>query len=83
MYFIQSNTGMNCCSHPLFPLLAMMFEKCESATSDIGKVTCTETFNMEMDAFARDMEKNRSTLPEVPPLKSGNEELDNLVCTMN
>lgn len=57
----------------------MLFEKCESATSNIGKVTSTEMFNGEMREFASAMSSNRSTLPDAPPLIGANGELDNLV----
>ncbi|XP_067928380.1 homeobox protein PKNOX1-like isoform X2 [Watersipora subatra] len=65
--------------HPLFPLMSMLFEKCESATSNIGKVMSTESFNAEMKQFAAAMASNRASLTGNSPLIGGNKELDNLV----
>lgn len=62
--------------------MSMLFEKCESATANIGKVTSTEMFNSEMREFASAMSINRATMPDAPPLIGGNEELDNLVCCL-
>ena len=59
--------------------MSMLFEKCESATANIGKVTSTELFNAEMKEFASKMSSNRATTPGAPPLIGANEELDNLV----
>lgn len=67
------------CRHPLYPLLAMLFEKCESATANVDKVTTTDMFNAEMVEFAKAMNSNRASMPGASPLIGGNDELDNLV----
>uniref|UniRef100_A0A3Q3W2W4 MEIS N-terminal domain-containing protein n=1 Tax=Mola mola TaxID=94237 RepID=A0A3Q3W2W4_MOLML len=51
--------------HPLFPLLALVFEKCELATC--SDVCSSESFNDDIAAFIRS-EK---------PIFSSNPELDN------
>lgn len=57
----------------------MLYDKCETATGDVSKVTSTEAFNAEMDTFAKNMEENRVTTPNKPLVNTGNEDLDNLV----
>ena len=57
----------------------MLFEKCESATRNIEKVTTTDQFNTDIDDFASAMQNNRLSTPTTPPLMSGDEELDTLV----
>jgi len=48
-----------CCRHPLFPLLALIFEKCELATCTPrepriagGDVCSSESFNEDIRVFA-------------------------------
>lgn len=60
--------------------MSMLFEKCESATRNIEKVTTTEQFNKDIDDFASVMQSNRLIDPSTPPLMSGDDQLDNLVC---
>lgn len=57
----------------------MLFEKCETATRNIDKVTTTDQFNTDIDDFANAMQSNRLSDPNTPPLMSGEEELDTLV----
>lgn len=49
-----------CCSHPLFPLLALVFEKCELATCTPrepgvagGDVCSSDSFNEDIAVFAK------------------------------
>uniref|UniRef100_A0A2K5F1R4 Meis homeobox 3 n=1 Tax=Aotus nancymaae TaxID=37293 RepID=A0A2K5F1R4_AOTNA len=71
--------------HPLFPLLALVFEKCELATcsprdgasaglgtSPGGDVCSSDSFNEDIAAFAKQVRSER-------PLFSSNPELDNLM----
>ncbi|XP_021564060.1 homeobox protein Meis3, partial [Carlito syrichta] len=71
--------------HPLFPLLALVFEKCELATCSPrdgagaglgtppgGDVCSSDSFNEDIAAFAKQVRSER-------PLFSSNPELDNLV----
>ncbi|XP_015865270.1 homeobox protein Meis3 isoform X3 [Peromyscus maniculatus bairdii] len=71
--------------HPLFPLLALVFEKCELATcsprdgasaglgsSPGGDVCSSDSFNEDIAAFAKQIRSER-------PLFSSNPELDNLM----
>uniref|UniRef100_A0A8C3WJ04 Meis homeobox 3 n=1 Tax=Catagonus wagneri TaxID=51154 RepID=A0A8C3WJ04_9CETA len=70
--------------HPLFPLLALVFEKCELATCSPrdgagtglgtppgGDVCSSDSFNEDIAAFAKQVRSER-------PLFSSNPELDNL-----
>ncbi|XP_076989694.1 homeobox protein Meis3 isoform X2 [Tamandua tetradactyla] len=71
--------------HPLFPLLVLVFEKCELATCSPrdgvgpglgsppgGDVCSSDSFNEDIAAFAKQVRSER-------PLFSSNPELDNLV----
>ncbi|XP_032003952.1 homeobox protein Meis3-like, partial [Hylobates moloch] len=71
--------------HPLFPLLALVFEKCELATCfprdgagaglgtpPGGDVCSSDSFNEDIAAFAKQVHSER-------PLFSSNPELDNLM----
>ena len=40
------------CRHPLFPLLALLFEKCELATQS-SECPSTESFNLDIQAFVQ------------------------------
>lgn len=58
------------CRHPLFPLLALIFEKCELATCTPrepgvagGDVCSSESFNEDIAVFAKQVSKTRA--PEV------------------
>uniref|UniRef100_A0A8D3BAY9 Meis homeobox 1 n=1 Tax=Scophthalmus maximus TaxID=52904 RepID=A0A8D3BAY9_SCOMX len=64
--------------HPLFPLLALIFEKCELATCTPrepgvagGDVCSSESFNEDIAVFAKQIRAEK-------PLFSSNPELDNL-----
>uniref|UniRef100_H2RKY0 Myeloid ecotropic viral integration site 3 n=1 Tax=Takifugu rubripes TaxID=31033 RepID=H2RKY0_TAKRU len=56
--------------HPLFPLLALVFEKCELATC--SDVCSSESFNDDIAAFAKQIRSEK-------PIFSSNPELDNLM----
>uniref|UniRef100_A0A8P4G1X7 Meis homeobox 1 a n=1 Tax=Dicentrarchus labrax TaxID=13489 RepID=A0A8P4G1X7_DICLA len=65
--------------HPLFPLLALIFEKCELATctpreSGVagGDVCSSDSFNEDIAVFSKQIRSER-------PLFSSNPELDNLM----
>uniref|UniRef100_A0A3B3RQ66 Homeobox domain-containing protein n=1 Tax=Paramormyrops kingsleyae TaxID=1676925 RepID=A0A3B3RQ66_9TELE len=65
--------------HPLFPLLALIFEKCELATCTPrepgvagGDVCSSESFNEDIAVFAKQVRAEK-------PLFSSNPELDNLM----
>ena len=65
--------------HPLFPLLALIFEKCELATCTPrepgiagGDVCSSETFNEDIQVFARQIRQEK---PHYVP----NPELDSLM----
>uniref|UniRef100_A0A8C5MZR1 Homeobox domain-containing protein n=1 Tax=Leptobrachium leishanense TaxID=445787 RepID=A0A8C5MZR1_9ANUR len=69
--------------HPLFPLLALVFEKCELATCSPrdnsgsfpgGDVCSSDSFNEDIAVFAKQVRTEK-------PLFSSNPELDNLVRT--
>uniref|UniRef100_A0A3B3UUM3 Meis homeobox 2 n=1 Tax=Poecilia latipinna TaxID=48699 RepID=A0A3B3UUM3_9TELE len=67
------------CSHPLFPLLALVFEKCELATCTPrepgvagGDVCSSDSFNEDIAVFAKQVRAEK-------PLFSSNPELDNLM----
>ncbi|KAI9529284.1 hypothetical protein NQZ68_013591, partial [Dissostichus eleginoides] len=65
--------------HPLFPLLALIFEKCELATNTPresgvagGDVCSSDSFNEDIAVFSKQLRAER-------PLFSANPELDNLM----
>ncbi|CAF4891605.1 unnamed protein product, partial [Rotaria socialis] len=65
-------------SHPLFPLLALIFEKCELATctprdpGGPGDVCSSESFNDDVAEFTKQLQKD-------PNYITGNPELDNVM----
>ncbi|BES87220.1 homeobox protein [Nesidiocoris tenuis] len=44
--------------HPLFPLLALLFERCEQATQ-LAETPNSESFNMDIQAFVQHQERDR------------------------
>uniref|UniRef100_A0A146L3G7 Homeobox protein PKNOX2 n=1 Tax=Lygus hesperus TaxID=30085 RepID=A0A146L3G7_LYGHE len=44
--------------HPLFPLLALLFERCEQATQ-LAEAPNSESFNMDIQAFVQHQERDR------------------------
>lgn len=58
--------------HPLFPLLALLFEKCEQSTMSADCIT-SASFDVDIENFVRCQEK------EGKPFFSDDPELDNLV----
>ena len=58
--------------HPLFPLMALLFEKCE-AQSIGAEANPLESFDADIQAFVRHQEKEKQ------PFFSDDEELDALV----
>uniref|UniRef100_A0A3Q2QMM1 MEIS N-terminal domain-containing protein n=2 Tax=Fundulus heteroclitus TaxID=8078 RepID=A0A3Q2QMM1_FUNHE len=57
--------------HPLFPLLALLFEKCEQSTLSSECIT-SASFDVDIENFVRSQEK------EGKPFFSEDPELDNL-----
>ncbi|XP_042865018.1 homeobox protein PKNOX2-like isoform X2 [Penaeus japonicus] len=57
--------------HPLFPLLALLFEKCELATQSADSVS-SDSFNLDIQAFVQHQERDRKPFlmndPEVDGL---------------
>ncbi|XP_010788783.1 homeobox protein PKNOX1 [Notothenia coriiceps] len=62
--------------HPLFPLLALLFEKCEQSTLSSDCIT-SASFDVDIENFVRNQEK------EGKPFFSEDPELDNLVRTLS
>lgn len=60
--------------HPLFPLLALLFERCEQATQSSDNAS-TENFNMDIQAFVQHQEHDRK------PFLTNDAEIDGLVGT--
>lgn len=58
--------------HPLFPLLALLFEKCEQATQGSECIT-SASFDVDIENFVHQQEQERK------PFFSEDPELDNLV----
>lgn len=59
--------------HPLFPLLALLFERCEQATQ-LAETPNSESFNMDIQAFVQHQERDRK------PFLVNDAEIDGLVC---
>ncbi|CAF4203664.1 unnamed protein product [Rotaria socialis] len=61
-------------SHPLFPLLALIFEKCELATctprdsNGSGDVCSSESFNDDITEFAKQLQKDQNYITTNPEL---------------
>lgn len=62
--------------HPLFPLLALLFERCEQATQSSDNST-SESFNMDIQAFVQHQERDRK------PFLINDPEIDGLVSLFN
>lgn len=58
--------------HPLYPLLALLFEKCELATQSPDSAN-TDSFNLDVQTFAQHQQRDKK------PFFSGNKEVDDLV----
>lgn len=63
------------CRHPLFPLLALLFEKCEQSTQSSDCVT-SASFDVDIENFVRNQEKEGKAFFSEDP------DLDNLVRTV-
>ena len=61
--------------HPLFPLLTLLFEKCEQATQGSECIT-SASFDVDIENFVHQQEQ------EHKPFFSDDPELDNLVKTL-
>lgn len=61
-----------CFRHPLFPLLALLFERCEQATQSAA-ISNSESFNMDIQAFVQHQERDRK------PFLINDTEIDGLV----
>lgn len=62
--------------HPLFPLLALLFERCEQATQ-LAETPNSESFNMDIQAFVQHQERDRK------PFLVNDAEIDGLVGRMD
>lgn len=62
--------------HPLFPLLALLFEKCEQSTQG-SEGTTSASFDVDIENFVRKQEK------EGKPFFCEDPETDNLVSKIN
>lgn len=62
--------------HPLFPLLALLFEKCEQSTQG-SEGTTSASFDVDIETFVRKQEK------EGKPFFCEDPETDNLVSKIN
>ncbi len=58
--------------HPLFPLLALLFEKCELATQS-SECPSTESFNLDIQAFVQHQGR------EGKPFFTDNQDVNDLV----
>ena len=58
--------------HPLFPVLALLFEKCEVATQSI-ECPSTESFNSDLQVFIQQQQRDKK------PFLSDNPEANELV----
>ena len=58
--------------HPLYPLLALLFEKCELATQSPDSAN-TDSFNIDVQTFAQHQQRDKK------PFFSGNKEVDDLM----
>lgn len=57
--------------HPLFPLLALLFEKCEQSTQG-SEGTTSASFDVDIENFERKKERKNSEQQNVEWLKSMN-----------
>lgn len=60
------------CRHPLFPLLALLFERCELATQS-SEPQSSDAFNLDIQAFVQHQERDRK------PFLANEPEIDGLV----
>lgn len=58
--------------HPLFPLLALLFERCEQATQSAESAS-SESFNIDIQAFVQHQERDQK------PFLINDAEVDGLV----
>ncbi|XP_050425758.1 homeobox protein PKNOX2-like [Adelges cooleyi] len=58
--------------HPLFPLLALLFERCEQATQS-ATISNSENFNIDIQAFVQHQERDRK------PFLTNDTEIDGLM----
>lgn len=72
VYVFFSLFFLSACRHPLFPLLSLLFEKCEQSTQSSDCVT-SASLDIDIQNFVHNQEK------EAKALFSEDTELDNLV----
>ena len=60
------------CRHPLYPLLALLFEKCELATQSPDSAN-TDSFNIDVQTFVQHQQRDKK------PFLTGNKEVDDLM----
>lgn len=58
--------------HPLYPLLALLFEKCELATQSPDSAS-TDSFNIDVQTFVQHQQRDKK------PFFTGNKEVDDLM----
>lgn len=63
------------CRHPLFPLLALLFERCELATQSSDPQS-SDAFNLDIQAFVQHQERDRK------PFLANEPEIDGLVSVL-
>ncbi|ODM94948.1 Homeobox protein PKNOX2 [Orchesella cincta] len=59
--------------HPLFPLLALLFEKCEMATRTASESPFSDSFHHDLEAFVQHQERDRK------PFLANDPEVDGLM----
>ncbi|CAG7722354.1 unnamed protein product [Allacma fusca] len=59
--------------HPLFPLLALLFEKCELATQTAADTPISDSFHHDLEAFVQHQERDRK------PFLANDPEVDGLM----
>ena len=64
-----------CFRHPLFPLMALLFEKCEQASLSTDPATSSDSFDVDIQAFVHHQELERK------PFFSDDADLNSLVGT--
>ena len=68
----RCNSNSCLCRHPLFPLLALLFEKCELATQS-AECPSSDSFNVDIQAFVQHQQQEKR------PLLAESEETNELV----
>lgn len=72
IFFYLSVSSFSRFRHPLFPLLALLFERCELATQSSDPQS-SDAFNLDIQAFVQHQERDRK------PFLANEPEIDGLV----